>query len=117
MMRKKEIIVMIKVYGNMNCPYCVVMKENLDLNNVEYEFVDVLASLSNLGSFLALRDREPVFDELKSMNDIGLPAFIDQDNRVRIDWENWLIENGYEIKVPKATIFENSSCSLDRKGC
>lgn len=108
---------MLKVYGSLKCPYCVVLKENLDRNNVRYEFIDILDSLGNLGAFLALRDREAVFDHLKEINDIGLPAFIDDAGKVRIDWENWLLENGYEIKVPKATIFENKTCSLDRKGC
>ena len=108
---------MIKIYGNYNCPYCMVLKENLDRNNIQYEFVDVLESLGNLSEFLAIRDREPVFDHLKEINDIGLPAFIDEENRVRIDWENWLTQHGYEIPVPKSTIFEKSSCSLDRKGC
>ncbi len=108
---------MIKVYGNLNCPYCVVLKENLDRNKIEYEFIDVLESLGNLAAFLKLRDSEPVFDHLKQINDIGLPAFIDEEDRVRIDWENWLTEHGYSIPVPKASIFENSSCSIDRKGC
>ena len=47
---------MIKVYGNLNCPYCVVLKENLDRNKIEYEFIDVLESLGNLAAFLKLRD-------------------------------------------------------------
>ena len=94
---------MIKVFGNLNCPYCVVLKENLDRNNIEYEFVDVLGSLSNLGAFLALRDKEPVFDHLKQINDIGLPAFIDEEGRVRIDWENYLTEHGYLKTVPEVS--------------
>lgn len=108
---------MIKVYGSLKCPYCVVLKENLDRNQAPYEFIDILESLGNLGDFLAIRDREPVFDHLKEINDIGLPAFIDEAGKVRIDWENWLTENGYTIFVPESTLTQGQTCSLDRKGC
>ncbi|MBQ1483251.1 MAG: hypothetical protein IIZ28_06740 [Erysipelotrichaceae bacterium] len=40
---------MIKVYGSLKCPYCVVLKENLDRNNVAYDFIDILESLGRLG--------------------------------------------------------------------
>ena len=69
---------MIKVYGSLKCPYCVVLKENLDRNKIEYDFIDILASLSNLGAFLSLRDKDPVFDRLKEIEDIGVPALIDE---------------------------------------
>ncbi|MBQ6216167.1 MAG: glutaredoxin [Erysipelotrichaceae bacterium] len=107
---------MIKVYGSLKCPYCVVLKENLDRNKIEYDFIDILASLSNLGAFLSLRDKDPVFDRLKEIEDIGVPALIDESGKVWIDWETWLKENGYEIFVPESTLTA-PSCSLDRKGC
>ena len=107
---------MIKVYGSLKCPYCVVLKENLDQNKIEYDFIDILASLGNLGAFLSLRDKDPVFDHLKAIEDIGVPALIDDDGKVWIDWETWLQENGYEIFVPESTLTA-PSWSLDRKGC
>ncbi len=106
---------MIKVYGSYKCPYCMVLKENLDRNRVTYDFVDILESLGNLGAFLALRDSDPVFDHLKAVNDIGLPALVEENGRVWTDWETWLKENNYEIFIPESSL--NQTCSLDRKGC
>lgn len=108
---------MIKVYGSMKCPYCVVLKENLDRNRVEFEFIEILESLRNLSAFLAIRDREPVFDHLKAVNDIGLPALVDEDGTVWTDWETWLKNNNYEIFIPEAAASQPQACSLDRKGC
>lgn len=106
---------MIKVYGSVKCPYCMVLKENLDRNQIAYDFVEILESLGNLGSFLAIRDREPVFDHLKAVNDIGLPALVDENGKVWTDWESWLTENSYTIYIPESSLTQ--TCSLDRKGC
>jgi glutaredoxin-related protein len=114
---EKEGVSMIKVFGSMKCPYCVVLKENLDRNSVPYQFVDILESLGNLGAFLAIRDSESVFDHLKEIKDIGVPALVDEQGKVWVDWEQWLTENGYEIFVPESTLSQPQSCSLDRKGC
>ena len=95
---------MIKVYGSMQCPYCVVLRENLDKNNIEYDFAEILDSLRNLKAFLILRDTEPVFDHLKAINDIGVPALVDEDGKVWTDWETWLKENNYTVFVPESSI-------------
>ena len=108
---------MVKVYGSVKCPYCMVLKENLDQNHVNYDFVEILENLGNLSAFLTIRDREPVFDHLKEVHDIGLPALVDENGKVWTDWESWLKENGYEIFVPEASLSQPQACSLDRKGC
>ena len=85
---------MIKVYGSVKCPYCLVLKENLERNQVAFEFVEILESLGNLGSFLAIRDREPVFDHLKAVNDIVVaesPLSAD-DSVVRKGEKVWTLE-------------------------
>ena len=108
---------MIKVYGSVKCPYCMVLKQNLDANHVSYDFVEILESLGNLSAFLTIRDKEPVFDHLKAVNDIGLPALVDESGKVWTDWESWLTENNYEIFIPESTLSQPQACSLDRKGC
>ena len=108
---------MIKIYGSMKCPYCVVLKENLDRNEIPYEFIEILDSLANLGAFLTVRDKDPVFDHLKAVNDIGLPALVEENGKVWTDWEQWLKDNGYEIFVPESSLNQGQSCGLDRKGC
>ena len=88
-------------------------KKNFDLYNVEYEFLDINESLRNLSIFLDMRDHNPVFDRLKAIGDIGLPAIVKEDGEVFTDWETYLKEKVLE------PVFSNSgpSCSLDRKGC
>ena len=108
---------MTKVYGSTKCPYCLVLKENLDKNNAPYEFIDVLENFGNLSAFLEIRDKEAVFDHLKAVGDIGLPALVDDSGKVWTDWESWLTENGYEIFVPESVLTQGQSCGLDRKGC
>ncbi len=106
---------MIKVYGSVKCPYCMVLKENLDRNGVTYDFIEILENLGNLGAFLAIRDKDPVFDHLKEVNDIGVPALVEDNGKVWTDWEKWLTDNGYKIFVPESSLMQ--TCSLDRKGC
>ena len=106
---------MIKVFGSVKCPYCMVLKENLDRNGIAYDFIEILDSLGNLGAFLAIRDAEPVFDHLKAVKDIGVPALVDDNGKVWTDWESWLTENSYEIFIPESSLTQ--ACSLDRKGC
>lgn len=106
---------MIKVYASTRCPYCRVLKENLERNQIAFEEIDILENLGNLGAFLALRDSNPVFDHLKAAKDIGIPALIDENGKVWTDWEAWLTENGYRIFIPESSLTQ--SCSLDRKGC
>ena len=105
---------MIKVYGSDLCPYCTVLKENLDQNKIEYRFIEILDSLGNLGSFLLLRDNDPVFDHLKEIGDIGVPALVDEDGKVWTDWETRLTRNGYTIFIPESSLVQ--ACSIERKG-
>lgn len=104
---------MLKIYGSEMCPDCVACKKNFDIYDVEYEFLDINASLRNLKVFLDYRDHNPVFDRLKAIGDIGLPAIVKEDGEVFTDWETYLIQMG------KQPVYEggNEACSIDRKGC
>lgn len=104
---------MFKIYGSTMCPDCEACKQNFDRYGVEYEFLDITASLKNLKEFLILRDQEAVFNHLKAIHDIGLPALVREDGSVFTDWESYLQEMGKEV------IWENTghACSLDHRGC
>ena len=104
---------MLKIYGSEMCPDCVACKKNFDIYDVEYEFLDINASLRNLKVFLDYRDHNPVFDRLKAIGDIGLPAIVKEDGEVFTDWETYLRQMG------KQPVYEDSgeACSIDRKGC
>ena len=104
---------MLKIYGSEMCPDCIACKYNFDKYNIEYEFLDINLSLRTLKQFLKLRDTLPVFDRLKAIGDIGLPAIVKEDGEVFTDWETYLKKLGHEvIDLPS-----QSSCSIDHKGC
>lgn len=107
---------MIRIYGSPLCPDCRACKANFDRYGVEYEYFDVLANLANLKQFLIYRDGYPeVFDRLKAIHDIGLPACVDDETgKVFTDWETYLREKGLE---PVALEGSAPACSLSGKGC
>lgn len=104
---------MLIVYGSEMCPDCVACKENFDANHIEYEFMDINENLRTLKIFLELRDREPIFDHLKAIHDIGIPACVKEDGTVFTDWERYLEELGFSA-TEKETV---QACSIDHKGC
>lgn len=104
---------MLKVYGSKMCPDCAACKYNFDNDGIAYEFLDITESLRNLKEFLILRDSEPVFDHLKAIDDIGIPACVEEDGTVFTDWEGYLKDQGKEVIDVNA----GQACSLDHKGC
>ncbi|HBE99182.1 MAG TPA: glutaredoxin [Firmicutes bacterium] len=103
---------MLKIYGNELCPDCIACKKNFDHYGISYEFIDVMKNLKNLKEFLFYRDTSSVFDHLKAIHDIGLPAIIKEDGEVFTDWQAYLKEKGLT-----PFINEHKSCSLNGKGC
>ncbi len=104
---------MFKVYGSPMCPDCRECKANFDDNNIEYEDLDITANLKNLKEFLILRDSNPVFDRLKKIHDIGIPAIVAENGTVFTDWEGYLKEKGLPITYRE----QGQACSIDGKGC
>ena len=81
---------MLKIYGSMMCPDCVQIREDLDKAGVAYEYKDFADSLLNLKEFLALRDSEAVFEEVKAGGKIGIPCVVRPDGTVTLDWEEFM---------------------------
>ncbi len=104
---------MLKLYGSPLCPDCRNCRTNFDLHGIKYEYHDIMASLSDLKAFLRLRDTLPVFDRLKAVGDIAIPAVEDEDGTVFTDWEGYLKECGLAIAYEEG----GAACSLDRKNC
>ncbi len=103
---------MLKVYGSEMCPDCRECKRNFDRYQIPYEFIDINESLKNLSDFLRMRDEEEIFDRCKEDHDIGLPALVNEDGVVFLDWENYVSALGYEVLYP-----EEEACRIDGKGC
>lgn len=78
---------MLKIYGSIQCPDCVQCRADLDAAGVAYEYLDFADSLKHLKDFLILRDREPVFAEVKAQGKIGIPCIIAEDGSVKLDWK------------------------------
>ncbi len=101
---------MLTIFGSKMCSDCNEFKKHLDLHNISYTFIDINESLSNLKLFLQHRDTNPLFDDAKKMNKIGIPAFMEEDGPLSIDWETYLKNHNIEI-------LEYKSCDLEKKGC
>ena len=98
---------MIKIYGMKSCPDCSFVDEQVK-GNGRYEVIDIGEHVRNLKAFLALRDKNPVFDDAKKYGYAGIPCFVLENGRVTLSPE----EAGL-----KSCQNEAPSCSIDGKGC
>ena len=103
---------MIKIYGMPSCPYCADVHQQIIGRENEFEYIDIGENIRNMSAFTRLRDTNPVFDRMKAIGDVGIPAFVFEDGRVSIDpADAGLIEYG----SPEAcSIADHKS---GRKGC
>ena len=81
---------MLTIYGSMMCPDCVECRKDLDAAGVEYEYLDFAEDLRNLKAFLALRDNDPAFTQVKSDGKIGIPCILRSDGTVTLDWAEYV---------------------------
>ncbi len=105
---------MLIIYGSEMCPDCRQCRANFDACGIEYEVIDINASLANLKEFLRIRDKYPVFDQAREAGGIGIPALAAEDGTIFLDWEGYMKEKGFEPLPYEAAV---QACSLDRKGC
>lgn len=78
---------MLKIYGSMLCKDCVRCRQDLDRLGKAYVFFDINESLENMKAFLRIRDREPVFREVRREGKIGIPCLVDDEGKVSLSWE------------------------------
>lgn len=101
---------MLKVYGSKLCPDCMQCEANYQEYKVEYEFIDINASLANLKELLRMRDNDPAFLEAKESGGIGIPAVVREDGSVTLHWQSVLEEQGLPVK-------SYDQCRIGMKGC
>jgi glutaredoxin-related protein len=100
------------MYGMPKCPYCDYIYEQIKGREDEFEYINIGEHIRYLSAFMRLRDNDPVFDRMKRIGDVGVPAFVLEDGRVSIDpADAGLIEYG-----------SPAACSIGdhksgRKGC
>ena len=103
---------MIKVYGMPTCPYCDYIHEQIKGREDEFQYINIGENIRNMSALTRLRDTNPVFDRMKAIGDVGIPAFVLEDGSVTIDPADvGLIEFG-----------SAGACSIEdhksgRKGC
>ena len=81
---------MLKIYGSMMCPDCVNCRKDLDEAGIAYEYLDFAEDLRNLKAFLALRDQETVFEQVRAEGKIGIPCILREDGTVTLQWSEYV---------------------------
>jgi len=76
-----------KVYGADICYGCRNYKAIQKARGFEAEFIDIIENTTNLKEFLAIRDREPLFDKVREHSGIGIPLFVNEDGRLTLDMD------------------------------
>ncbi len=103
---------MIKIYGMPTCPYCDYVHEQIKDREDAFEYINIGENIRNMSAFMRLRDTNPVFDRMKAIGDVGIPAFVFEDGRVSVDpADAGLIEYG------AANACSVANHKSGRKGC
>jgi len=84
---------MLKIYGSMLCPDCVLCCEELTAAGVVYEFHDFADSLGNLKEFLAIRDNSELFDSARRERKIGIPCIVEDGGAVSLSWDAYVSQD------------------------
>lgn len=71
-----------KVYGSHLCED--TQKALKELKDVDFR--NISEDLSALKEFLAIRDNNPLYDEVKKNGGIGIPVFVLDDGTVTFDY-------------------------------
>ena len=73
-----------KVYSSDICVDCRNFKAIQKNRRFQVEYVDITENTMNLREFLAIRDNEDIFVEVKQRGGIGIPLFV-LDNKMTFD--------------------------------
>lgn len=73
---------MMKVYGSHLCPDTCEAIEKLEKQNGEFQFCNISEDLTYLKEFLAIRDTEDLYKEIREKHGIGIPCFVLEDGTI-----------------------------------
>lgn len=62
------------LYYSDKCPDTPPFVEALKAQNIDYDSVNIMASMKNLKEFLALRDQKEAFLPIKAAHQAGVPV-------------------------------------------
>ena len=78
---------MVKIYGSILCPDCVLCRNELDAKGIFYEYLDISEDLRNFKEFLKLRDTQDAFAEIRCSDRIGIPCIVFENGTIDFSWE------------------------------
>jgi len=106
---------MMKVYGAEICIDCRNYKAIQKSRGFEAEYIDIIENTDNLKAFLAIRDTEPIFDEVKSHGGIGIPLFINGNGGMTFEIDEAMEWIGQPPVKDEEISEHRSSCGIN--GC
>lgn len=108
---------MLKVYGTKLCPDCIAFEASFKKYGIDYQFVNIFESMPKFKEFLRLRDQNPAFAEARKAGNAGIPAIIEADGSVNLDWEGYLKARGFEPIWPKEADEQMAKIEAEKDAC
>lgn len=104
-----------KVYGTEICIDCRNYKAIQENRGFEAEYIDITENTANMKEFLAIRDQDPLFEEVRERHGIGIPLFVREDGVKTFDINEAFAWIGQAPVEENEIVEKGFSCSVD--GC
>ena len=104
-----------KVYGTEICIDCRNYKAIQENRGFEAEYIDITENTANMKEFLAIRDQDPLFEEVRERHGIGIPLFVREDGVKTFDINEAFAWIGQASVEEDEIVEKGFSCSVD--GC
>ena len=106
-----------KVYGAEICIDCRNYKAIEKSRGFSAEYIDITYDTKNLKEFLAIRDTDPVFEEVRARHGIGIPLFVREDGAKTFDINEAFAWIGQEPVRDEEIIEKRQEFSCGVDGC
>ena len=80
----------VTVIGSHLCPDTLYAIQKLKEADADLSFVNISAALADLKTFLAIRESNALYDEVRKNGGIGIPLFVLEDGTRTLDLEKVL---------------------------
>ena len=80
----------VTVIGSHLCPDTLYAIQKLKEADADLSFVNISAALADLKTFLAIRESDALYDEVRKNGVIGIPLFVLEDGTRTLDLEKVL---------------------------
>lgn len=80
----------VTVIGSHLCPDTLYAIQKLREADADLSFVNISAALADLKTFLAIRESDALYDEVRKNGGIGIPLFVLEDGTRTLDLEKVL---------------------------